>query len=100
MGKNEGWATLYFNTFDVPDDIVVSYEGTPVLDTDCIGTTAFASGCIQQGLYTDCCDGAGKCGIRFRYGPGSTTSLNVMVNPNCSGIKDTTEWSFELTCPE
>jgi choice-of-anchor A domain-containing protein len=99
MGKTEGWATLQVDTFSVPDDIIVSYEGSPVVTTGCFGTEALRAGCIPQGRGTACCDGAGSCELRFRYGPGSSTSLHVDVSPNCAGAGDT-QWVFALTCPQ
>jgi Thermolysin metallopeptidase, alpha-helical domain len=99
MGKTEGWVTLQVNTFSVPDDVIVSYEGTPILNTGCYGTGGLPAACAQEGLLVACCDGAGNCEERFRYGPGSSTTLHVDVTPNCSGSDDT-QWVFALTCPQ
>lgn len=98
MGQTEGWATLAVNTFSIPDDIVVSYEGTTIVGTGCFGTIGLV-GCTQTGIYSACCNGGGECALRFRYGPGSSTKLNVTVSPNCSGTANT-EWVFNLTCPQ
>jgi hypothetical protein len=51
------------------------------------------------GSFTFCCDGQGICDMRFRYGPGASTTLNVTVEPNCSGTSDT-RWFFQLSCPQ
>ena len=99
MGKTEGWATLMVNTYDKPDEIIVSYENNALVTTNCLGTKVLPMGCTQLGLVTMCCDGKGNCEMRFRYGPGASTKLQVDVSPNCNGTVDT-GWEFQLTCPQ
>ncbi|MES1187811.1 MAG: choice-of-anchor A family protein [Myxococcales bacterium] len=99
MGKTEGWATLQLNTHTVPDDITVYYEGNPIVPWGCYGTVGQPAGCAQLGLLEVCCDGVEHCAIRFRYGPGSSTTLQVEVTPNCRGTSQTA-WDFSVSCPQ
>jgi hypothetical protein len=91
-------ATLRFNTQVIPDNIVVSYEGKAVTNTTCFGTAGTSAGCISQGIFAGCCYGDGWCEQRFRYGPGSSTILNVDITLNCAGTPDTA-WGFSISCP-
>ncbi|MBF0337715.1 MAG: C-type lectin domain-containing protein [Nitrospirae bacterium] len=38
MGNNSGTFTFSYQTYDVPDDMIVSYEGKTLYDTNCVGT--------------------------------------------------------------
>lgn len=98
MGQNEGQTQLLVNTFSVPDDIRIYYEGEPIRGTGCFGTNS-ESGCTTGVFGTACCDGTGLCSIPVSYGPGTSTSLVVEVIPNCSGTADT-QWEFTLACPD
>ncbi|HEX2877463.1 MAG TPA: hypothetical protein VHP33_39720, partial [Polyangiaceae bacterium] len=99
MKKTQGWATLRVRTYDVPDNIIISYEGTEVVRTGCFGTDKRPVGFVQLGNLTATCHGNGECDLRFRYGPGTSTTLNVDVIPNCEGTTET-EWYFKVGCPE
>jgi hypothetical protein len=98
MGQNEGSTRLYMNTYTVPDNIQVYYEGKAIRGTGCFGTATLA-GCQSTPWGIVCCEGNGWCSIPVAYGPGNSTSLVVEVEPNCSGTPDT-QWEFRLACPD
>jgi hypothetical protein len=104
MGANEGVVRLDYNTFDVPDNITVLYEGRVLRSTGCFGTTRrggpddLVTGCQYKLGHQICCDATGQCNILIGYGPGSSDELEVHVEPNCGDTEDT-KWQFTLTCP-
>jgi hypothetical protein len=98
MGQNEGSTRLYMNTYTVPDNIQVYYEGKAIRGTGCFGTATLA-GCQSTPWGAVCCEGNGWCSIPIAYGPGNSTSLVVEVEPNCSGTPNT-QWEFRLACPD
>jgi hypothetical protein len=77
LGKTSGTLTMYFQLYDVPDRILVSYEGRLLWDTGCTGGTA--TGPI--GSYS-----------------GRSDILDVHVFPNCAGAINTA-WEFKVFCP-
>ena len=98
MGKTSGHPTLWVNTLDVADEIVVKYQDQQVFTTGCWGTNSRAQKCDGGLGWTACCSGFGLCGIQFSYGPGTSTELTVEVTPNCEGTSDTL-WEFKMSCP-
>jgi choice-of-anchor A domain-containing protein len=101
MGKREGRVTLRWNSFTVPDNIFVSYEGSVIMRSGCYGTHTAPLGCAPDPFNPTtmvCCNGMGNCSITFGYGPGQSTKLDVLVEPNCFQTPDT-EWNFTLSCP-
>ncbi|HEX9640146.1 MAG TPA: hypothetical protein VGB13_02400 [Candidatus Krumholzibacteria bacterium] len=109
MAKNEGTATIRYNTFMVPDVIALSYEGHEIVRTTCLGTVDLFKGSDSiPGVGWISCGEKGKdaqgrdfrwCAITFGFGPGTGTKIEVSVEPNCSGTPDT-QWEFVVTCPK
>lgn len=101
MGASQGSAILWVNTYNVPDNFHVYYEGDFLFDSDCVGTNYTIAGCYHDSLFNvqTCCDGAGWCSMSFAYGPGSSRNLTVEVEPNCAGTPDT-KWEFRVECPD
>jgi len=64
MGMSAGTFTLTYETYGIPDRIVVSYEGQTLFDSGCIGTN-------------------GSRTQRISYS-GSSALVTVQVTPNCS----------------
>jgi choice-of-anchor A domain-containing protein len=100
LGKRSGTAIFRINTFSVPDQLDVYYEGNLIAPSGCVGTAGFVcgepvtfSGCNQVW----CCDGLGTCQRQITYN-GNSTEMVVKVTPNCCGSPDT-EWNFSLSCP-
>src|SRR5581483_2542220 len=77
LGKTSGTATLDYNTFSIKDRIIVSYQGSVLFDTGCVGTSASQP-------------------INFA---GSSTQLTVEVMPNCEGGTTGTAWQYTVHCP-
>ena len=65
-----------YQTFSQKDRVVVSYEGKPLLDTGCVGTSG---------------------SVTLQYS-GSSTKVTVQVIPNCAGGTGT-QWNYTLHCP-
>lgn len=91
LGKTSGTSTLTLKTFTVPDRLRLYYEGSQIVDTDCIGT---GNATVSDAIWT-CV--AGECQRQVSYS-GDSTTINVEVSPNCSGTDDTA-WEFSLSCP-
>ena len=91
LGANSGTTMLWVNTYQVPDQLIVKYQGTEILDTGCYGT-AYLQGC--NGIC--CCYGTGLCSCPLAYS-GASSQMTVEVIPNCSGTPNT-QWAFSLDC--
>jgi hypothetical protein len=76
MGKSAGSFLFEYDTFTVPDEMIVTYEGRTLYDTGCIG----ASGSVILAY------------------AGSSTKIVVQVKPNCAG-DTSTGWTFTVSCP-
>ncbi|KAI6185004.1 hypothetical protein M3Y97_00657700 [Aphelenchoides bicaudatus] len=68
-----------YETFQVKDRIVVSYEGQHIFDSDCVGT-----------------NGEKKAPINYK---GKSVEVRVDVEPNCEGTTGTA-WYFTLPCDD
>lgn len=77
MGRNAGTFTLSYNTYTVPDRIVVSYEDSVLFDSQCVGESLTK---------------------KLSYS-GASTQVTVNVMPNCTGTIST-GWDFTIGCPE
>lgn len=79
MGATSGTFTFSYDTFQIEDQIIVSYEGNTLFDTGCVG----ASG-TQTLSYS-----------------GASTQLTVKVNPDCANPGGTgTAWNYTVNCPQ
>jgi hypothetical protein len=76
MGKSSGTFTFDYNNYEIPDRMVVFYEGRTLFDTGCVG-------------------GLGSVALTYS---GVSTEITVQVIPNCSGT-DSTGWDFTVNCP-
>jgi len=76
LGINHGTFQFSYETYSQQDEIIVSYEGTVLFDTGCVG----ASG-TQNLTYS-----------------GTSTDITVDVHPNCAGGTGTA-WAFTVYCP-
>lgn len=76
MGKVSGTFNFSYDTYSIPDRMVVSYEGKTLFDTGCVG----ASG-----------------SVKLNYS-GTSTTVTVQVTPNCTGGSGT-QWTFTVDCP-
>ncbi|WP_420264569.1 hypothetical protein [Candidatus Magnetominusculus dajiuhuensis] len=79
MGKTGGSFTFTYDTYSIPDEIKLTYEGKTIYDTGCVG----ASGSKD-----------------LTFGVGTTTSITAIVTPNCSGGTSGTAWEFSVSCPK
>ena len=78
LGRTSGTFTFTYNTYTVPDRMVVSYAGRSLFDTGCVGTGVSRS---QNLSYS-----------------GTSTTVSVQVIPNCAG-SSSTGWDFTVSCP-
>jgi hypothetical protein len=92
LGKTSGSVVVSVNTFQIPDQIDVFYEGQKVLTTGCYGTNG-ATGVTTNGWF--CANG--NCAFNLNYA-GASTKMKVMVTPNCSGTPNT-QWEYQISCP-
>jgi len=77
MGKSSGTFSFGYNTFTIPDEMIVTYEGKVLFDTGCVG---------QSDVVT------------LSYA-GVSTKISVQVKPNCQG-DTSTGWEFTVGCPK
>jgi hypothetical protein len=75
--KRAGTFQFDFETYQIPDQIIVSYEGQVLLDTGCVGTNG-----SQQLTYS-----------------GNSSQVQVQVIPNCTGGTTGTQWTWTAYCP-
>ena len=78
LGQSSGVFWFDYDTYDQEDQISIWYEGKMIKDFGCVGTNGTRS---TQVLYS-----------------GSSTKVEVRVNPNCFGGTGT-KWTFTLYCP-
>jgi hypothetical protein len=78
LGQTAATFQFDFETFSQADQIIVSYEGSTLLDTGCVGTNGTRS---QPLSYS-----------------GSSTGVTVQVIPNCAGGTGT-QWNYTARCP-
>ncbi len=76
MNQTSGTFDFTYNTKTLEDRIIVSYEGTLLFDTGCVGATDT---------------------VPLSYS-GTTTTITVSTMPNCAGGSGTA-WDFGATCP-
>jgi hypothetical protein len=77
MGQTSGTFDFFYDTYIQEDRITVSYEGSVLFDTGCVGASATRS---------------------LKYA-GSSSQITVSVSPNCAGGSGTA-WEFTVFCPE
>lgn len=76
MGAASGTFDFYYETYSIRDQILVTYEGTVLYDTGCVGEDDTVS---------------------LTYS-GTSTLITVQVIPNCAGTTGTL-WDFRISCP-
>jgi hypothetical protein len=97
MHQTQGRSRLSVNTVVAADNIVLSQDGTQILETGCIGTKNLRDGCVKDDQDREWCCTNGVCSVDFTFS-GSSTKLTVDIMPNCAGTSDTL-WGFYLHCP-
>jgi hypothetical protein len=78
LGRSSGTFNFSYNTYQIADRIVVTYQGKTLFDTSCVGTSG---------------------SVNLTYA-GTATSVTVSVTPNCSGGGSSTQWTFTVGCPQ
>jgi cysteine-rich repeat protein len=88
LGTQVGNFWFVWDTVDIPDRLQLFRGATKLADTGCVGTQNPA------------CQGSGCGGSQFIAwdGTGSTT-VRVVVDPNCELKNGITQWAFVVTCP-
>lgn len=76
LGINHGTFQFDYNTYSQQDQIIVSYQGTILFDTGCVGAS----------------------GTKYLSYSGTSTSVTADVHPNCAGGTGTA-WNFTVYCP-
>ncbi len=78
LGRTSGTFTFDYDTVSIKDRIVVSYQGTTLLDTGCVGES------MSKPLTYS----------------GSSTQIMVQVLPNCETGGTGTIWNYTAHCPQ
>ena len=79
MGQTSGTFQFQYQTFTQQDQLIVTYEGSQLFDTGCVGAS----------------------GTETLTFSGSSSKITVEVIADCTGnFPDTTEWNFTVFCPE
>ncbi len=76
LGQTSGSFQFEYETFNVQDRLVVTYEGRVLFDTGCVGAN----------------------GVETISYSGSSSLVTVSVTPNCDD-GDSTQWNFTVSCP-
>jgi hypothetical protein len=84
LGKVPAEFTFSWNTYSVPDRVVVFYGGSILYDTGCTGVNLGNSGGDSKSLLIS----------------GSGSTVTVSVTPNCTGNTTGTAWDFTVGCPK
>jgi hypothetical protein len=82
LGQKSGTFIFKYNMYNVPDRMLVEYEGRKLFDTGCVGN--------KQGAGR----GVGSKSITYS---GASTKVTVKVLPSCEG--GNTKWTFTANCP-
>lgn len=77
VGRTAGVVPFHYETRNAKDQVQVFYEGQLLFDSGCVGETG---------------------DVKLPFGPGRSTEIDVVMNPNCSGTA-MTSWLFEVGCP-
>jgi hypothetical protein len=78
MNNIGGTFRFDFQTFSIKDQMIVRYQGNPLFDTGCVGTS----------------------GSKLIEYHGSSTKIEVEVKPNCpTGQGTGTLWNYTVQCP-
>lgn len=80
LGRTAGTFTFSYDTANIEDRMVVSYQGQPLFDSGCLGT-----------------DGTRTQTITYS---GASTTITVQVTPNCLTGGSGTFWEFRVSCPQ
>ncbi len=81
MGKSSGNFTLYYETQNIPDQIIIRQGGIEICNTDCVSTGVGVQ--FQE-----------MCTLN-----GRSTTVDVQVVPNCDGNTSGTWWTYTVNCP-
>jgi uncharacterized repeat protein (TIGR02543 family) len=76
LGASSGTFNFTYDTYSIADRMVVTYQGSTLFDTGCVG----ASGSVNLSY------------------SGTATTVTVSVTPNCAGGTGT-QWTFTVGCP-
>ena len=76
MGQSSGTFRFDYDTYAQQDRMTVTYEGTTLFDTGCVGAS----------------------GTQYISYSGSSNNVTVSVQPNCAGGTGTS-WTFTVYCP-
>ena len=77
MGANKGTFSFRYETRNAKDRVKVLYAGNELFDSGCVGETRE---------------------VQLQFGPGRSSEIEVVMQPNCSGTP-ATSWQFEVGCP-
>lgn len=77
LGSTKGTFQFDYDTYSIKDKIEILYEGQKIFDTGCVGKSESQS---------------------LKY-EGTTSKIDVIVSPNCSG-QSGTQWNFAVHCPK
>jgi hypothetical protein len=80
MGRASGSFVFTFDTQNIADRLVVTYQNSTLFDSGCVST-----GFPQQ---------------RTLQYSGTTTTVTVTATPNCAGGTSGTFWQFSVSCPQ
>lgn len=78
LGQSSGTVEFSYNTYSQQDQVIVSYEGSVLFDSGCVGMSET---------------------VPLSYS-GASTSLTVELQPNCADPGSSgTSWDFSVSCP-
>jgi len=95
LGKTSGTVQYFFNTFQAPDNLTVTYQGNLLDITGCSATGP--NGVPLNGPVGPYFCNNAICGRQLTYS-GTSTQMKVHVDANCAGFSDT-QWAFSISCP-
>lgn len=90
LGKTSGTFAFAYKTYEIHDQITITYQGTTLWTTGCV-TTPDPGGDTANAPWTT---------VSIPFG-GNQSQLKVRVDPNCNPntAAPTTQWTYQLSCP-
>lgn len=99
LGSGTGTVTLDYNMFNIPDKIIVKFEGVDVIDTGYRGSTSYQaaldSNLTTRGFPTESITSPGTGTATFNKNTATTSAFVYVFGP-----LPNTAWTLTLSCPE
>jgi hypothetical protein len=93
LGTNDGFVTIDYNMFEIPDRMEVIFNGELVAETLDNKLRPEYAELAKYGFADD----TGRLSFYYKYNPKTLNEMTIRVIPNQQ--MPTTEWKFFVKCP-